>query len=406
MYFIPQISTSMSEVHAWSSMKQLWEYIEEEFDSDIANLNQVRNGDIIKLIKRGKLKPTAISKILIHSNKVTESYKNQITNQVQSINKKFKQLTDHLKDNRHAIHDFLNIAYGDSCQAAAAADVTPPENDATPPRVVSSAFTPSPTKRRLMSHPIACSSRLFSPPPATDEAPEIFLTSPPILSPPSLQALSLPSPAPSASSPLHIVARRTRADCAHCLSKDQRIKELVEQKHSLAQSKRYELQKERTLHRETKKRYGIKFVTQKLKRKDSKIDKLKSNVSAFKKDTKSLQKCNSKLNEKLQPANAAKSDNLGYVKKIEKLEHQVEMLQGEIAALRSKAKKEERDSQAAIDDLKLRLQEASNTCATFSAKKNKKQYSSQVRILVFEFLIANCPVEGIAHLIKRCAEVR
>ena len=78
-------------------------------------------------VKKGPLRPTAISKILIQSNKVTATYKNQVTNQVQRINKKIIQLKDHFEDNRHAISDFLNIAYGDSYQAAVAPYVTPPQ---------------------------------------------------------------------------------------------------------------------------------------------------------------------------------------------------------------------------------------------------------------------------------------
>ena len=137
---------------------------------------------------------------------------------------------------------------------------------------------------------------------------------------------------------------------------------------------------------------------------------LKSQIEFHKKDNKSL----SKFKAKFLTQKSAKVTNLipesckkasSCMKEKESLRLENEKLKQELRSVRSVQVKERRESQAAIDYHKDLLNDKGEDRKQFAVKKNKKQYSTDVRFLIYEFLFANCQVERIPNLMSRCAEV-
>ena len=384
----------------WKCMKDLWDYIDEGFDSDLASRDIVRTGDVFKLLNKGKLKTKDVIDILITSGKAAADKRKQLTDLVAKRFKRFKHLAKHLSENKLAIPALLLATVVDVKPPSSSSPIAPSSSCVQAPSptkrvqdtdksvwsksctspISSSNLSPSPTKR-LKSHPIACSSPIS---PVSHRPPQTSFI-PAITSPPA---------------PLHLRARRNRANCFECKMKNARIKNLVERNRRLIASKREKIAQLNMSHRADRKRNSVKVPNQSIRRKSSKIEELKENLKGEQKQKSALERIKDKLMTKPKPTPSPEF----LEKQNKKLQDKVSALEMEVKSLKFKARKEETENKEAIEDLRQQLQEAH--CTSFTAKKNQKQYTNEVRLLIFRFLLENCPVEGISNLIKSCAEVK
>ena len=96
-------------------MKDLWRFIESKYESDVASLNVVRNGDLLCLHHKGKLKAPPISKILIDCELIEDVSSKNVAVQVslQRVFTKFITMCNHLNSNKITIHDFINTKFSE-----------------------------------------------------------------------------------------------------------------------------------------------------------------------------------------------------------------------------------------------------------------------------------------------------
>ena len=75
---------------AFDCRQDLWNYIEDRFDVNISELNIVRHGDIVKLLRDPKVKVLDISRILIEAGKKKQNYHNHVRKAVEKVDKVFR----------------------------------------------------------------------------------------------------------------------------------------------------------------------------------------------------------------------------------------------------------------------------------------------------------------------------
>ena len=359
---------------AFECMKDAWNFIEENYSIDIANLSVVRNGDLIKVLKNTKLNYLDISKILIEAGKKTEKYYNQVRNQAEKIHKQFKVYSKKIQAYKH-IGEFLNEPFSDVPQELPSSDSSAPSS---PCKTTCQINVSTPDKAcDRVTHPLLCSTPI---------AGSSCIPSSPSSAPhPPTHDGNLASPTLNLA-PLNQQARcETRSDCISCLVKTRRIHELVQER-NLERNKNRVLRNEKTYLHKT---YNVKRVNDSIRKKNSSMDAKRGLISSLRSEVKSLTHQNSKLTSQLSSLLDIEKEKSLLNKKMIELEKQKLALENEVRTLRkekSSKEKEVKEFQIANEDLNCQLLDVQKVVNEMDTKKNKKQYNEDIRLLVFYFL--------------------